>query len=99
VKIAIDFDGVICERYGIPTAPGLGQPMEGSKESIELFIKNGHKVWVFTSNPSLKEVRAWLEEYEFPQLRVTNIKEPAHVYVDDRALRFTNWQDIRKYFG
>ena len=28
--------------------------------------------------------------------RVTNIKEPAQFYVDDRAYRFTNWDDVTR---
>jgi hypothetical protein len=99
MKIAIDFDGVICNRKGIPTMEGLGAPKKGAKDAINLLINNGHKVWILTSNPDLNKVTSWLHQYEFPELRITNIKEPAHVYIDDRAIRFTNWQDIRKYFG
>lgn len=73
--------------------------MEGAKDAINLLINNGHKVWILTSNPDLNMVSSWLKRYEFPELRITSIKEPAHVYIDDRAIRFTNWQDIRKYFG
>jgi len=99
MKIAIDFDGVICNRKGIPTEKGLGYPKKGAKDAINLLIKNGYDIWILTSNPDLNEVASWLNMYDFPQLRITNIKEPAHVYIDDRAIRFTNWQDIRKYFS
>jgi hypothetical protein len=99
MRIAIDFDGVICKRWGIPTKEGFGEPMEGSLDSINLLMSLGHEVWVFTSNPDLNAVASWLNKYSFPQLKITSIKEPAHVYIDDRALRFTSWNDIRKYFG
>jgi hypothetical protein len=100
MKIAIDFDGVICKREGIPTEMNWEDiPMEGSIDTIVLLLQQGHEVWVFTSNPELDKVRAWLFAHDFPmELEVTNIKKPAHVYIDDRAIRFTNWQDIRKYF-
>lgn len=29
---------------------------------------------------------------------VTSEKPPAIAYIDDRAIRFTNWEDVRKYF-
>lgn len=99
MKIAIDFDGVICKRSGIPTIRDFNDPpMEGALDSIKLLKKMKYKVWIFTSNPDLEQVKTWLSLNEFPDLEVTNIKKPAHVYIDDRAMRFTNWQDIRKYF-
>jgi len=101
LKIAIDFDGVIIERNGIPTGnlPWTDKPLKGALDSINLLIKQGHDVWIFTSNPNPIGVEDWLEENGFPDLEVTNIKKPCHVIIDDRAIRFTNWQDIRKYFA
>ena len=99
MNIAIDFDGVICKREGIPTVRNWeDKPMEGALETVNLLLKLGYNVWVFTSNPELEEVESWLERNGFPLLEVTNIKKPAHIYIDDRAIRFTNWNDIRKYF-
>ena len=99
MKIAIDFDGVICHRVGIPTVMNKeDRPVDGALHAIDLLLKMKYQLWVFTSNPDLHEVRAWLKRNDFPELEVTNIKKPAHVYIDDRAIRFTNWQDIRKYF-
>ena len=100
MKIAIDFDGVICKRVGIPTIRGWenAEPMEDSLDAIKL-LKQFHKIWVFTSNPEPEKVKEWLKKHDFPELEVTNIKKPAHVYIDDRGLRFTNWLDIRKYFA
>lgn len=100
MNIAIDFDGVICKREGIPTIRDWSnaKPMEGALDAINLLRQQGKKIWVFTSNPEPEKVKEWLKENGFPKLRVTNIKEPAHVFIDDRAIRFTNWQDIRKYF-
>ena len=100
MNIAIDFDGVIIKREGIPTDSRWNDdPMWGALETIILLKSLGHNVWVFTSNPELRKVREWMSAHEFPKLKVTNKKIPAHIYIDDRAIRFTNWQDIRKYFG
>lgn len=100
MKIACDFDGVLCKRNGIPTVmKDDDKPMEGALEAINLLLGQGHYVWVFTSNPAPDKVRAWLTQNGFPELEITNIKKPAHVYIDDRAIRFTNWQDMRKYFA
>ena len=41
-----------------------------------------------------------LKEQGFPKMRITNIKESGTLaFIDDRAIRFDNWQNIRKYFG
>lgn len=100
MKIAIDFDGVICKREGIPTIRDWNHalPMDGALDSINLLLKMKNEVWIFTSNEDLEDIKDWLAIHGFPELEITNIKRPAHVYIDDRAIRFTNWQDIRKYF-
>jgi hypothetical protein len=99
MKIAVDFDGTICKRNGIPTSEwnSYELPIEGALNAIKSFQSLGHEVWIFTSNPSLELVKDWLKVHKFPSLEVTNIKKPATIYIDDRAIRFTNWQDIRKY--
>ena len=102
MKISIDFDGVICKRQGIPTIrdwESNSEPMEGALDAIVLLKSLGHKVWIFTANHEQDKVRSWLKKNGFPELKITNIKEPAQDYIDDRAIRFTNWQDIRKYFS
>ena len=102
MKIAIDFDGVLCKRKGIPTIKepvSNCEPMEDALDAIKLFKKMGNEVWVFTSNEDPDGVRLWLNTNGFPELEVTNIKKPAHAYIDDRAIRFDNWQNIRKYFS
>lgn len=101
MKIFCDFDGVICARKGIPTMDYWSdcKPKKGALDSIRLLLNLGHEVCIFTANPEPERVKEWLSFYEFPDLRVTNIKEHANVYIDDRAIRFTNWNDIRKYFS
>lgn len=102
MNIAIDFDGVICKSEGIPTEKFIWEkrePVFQALEAVNHLIKVGHHIWVFSSNKELEKVEQWLRDHNFPSLEVTNVKKPAHAYIDDRAIRFTNWQDIRRYFG
>ena len=102
MRIAIDFDGVIMTRRGIPTSKEIwynNKPVKGALASVKLLLSLGHEVWIFTSNPEPEIVIRWLERNKFPKLEVTNIKKPCQIIIDDRAIRFTNWQDIRKYFS
>lgn len=97
--IAIDFDGVLithphslsfsdCLRFGKPT-----------KNSVEVlnYLSKFHELYVLTSRTEHDRIKDWLWDWGFPEMEVTNVKKPASVYVDDRALRFTNWTDISKY--
>lgn len=50
----------------------------------------------------MKEIEEWLKEFGFEKdvhyHEITNRKVPAFAYIDDRAIRFTNWKDILNYF-
>ena len=46
-----------------------------------------------------EEIKLWLYHNGFPEMRVGNLKMNAVAYIDDRGIRFTNWQDICRYFG
>lgn len=100
ITIAIDFDGVICNLKGIkrPHDFEYAEPHEGTKEAIEELIKNGYGLWIFTSRPQVewKDMEKWLERYHIAVLPISNVKENATIYLDDRAVRFTNWQDFCK---
>ena len=45
-----------------------------------------------------KQITDWLELYKIPYDDLTNQKPPAIAYIDDRAVRFTNWNDIGNYY-
>ena len=49
-----------------------------------------------------QKVEDWLKEHGFVQgvhyHQLTNNKVPSVAYIDDRGIRFTNWQDMLNYF-
>lgn len=51
---------------------------------------------------ALQDILHWLDKYSFIKNihyhEITNNKPKAFAYVDDRAIRFTSWQDIKNYF-
>jgi len=103
MKISVDFDGVLIDNEGIPREHevGLGYPHKNAVEAIRFLKGLGHNCVVFTARteeewPKIKE---WLNKYGFEEMEITNIKTPFSVYIDDRAVRFTDWQDICKLFG
>lgn len=94
--IAVDFDGVIHD-YSKGWADGTiyGEPMPGARDSLQALIDKGWRVVVHTARASTlikeAEVREWLDRYDIPYHDVTNLKPMAIVYLDDRALKFDNW--------
>lgn len=102
--IAIDFDGVICKRSGIPRNHDFSKdfPVGGAKEAIEWLISVGHEPYVLTARTPEEwmDILNWMVKHKFPPIEVTNVKKlGTKVIIDDRAYRFTNWLDISKYFG
>ena len=104
--ICVDFDGVL-HRYSEGYKDGTIYDGEkaGAGTAIRKLISSGYEVVVFTARQpeQFKQIRTWLkvfvgEEYAL-KLEVTNIKPPAIAYIDDRAIRFTNWDDMLKYFA
>ena len=97
--IVLDFDGVI-HKCGKGHFDGTiyDLPIDGSLQKINQLINLGYEIIICTAREELDPIRAWLKKWEFPDLKVTNIKPRARWYVDDRAIRFTNWEDIYRYF-
>ena len=96
--IAIDFDGVI-HQYSRGWCDGscYDRPMEGSIEALKK-LKRRYKIIIFTARDDLEAVECWFEDHMGWAPEITNKKPKAFVYIDDRAIRFTNWKDILNYF-
>jgi 5'(3')-deoxyribonucleotidase len=100
-KLGLDFDGVICKRDGIPRQKCFLDcpPMDNAVEAIKELGKK-YELYVLTNREDLDLVREWLKVNKFPKMLVTNSKQlDTQAYIDDRALRFTNWLDTTKYFS
>ena len=112
-KIAIDFDGVI-HPYSKGWQDGqlYDDPVEGTKESLAILVKSGYYIVIFTTrlndeeNNNVPELKQRVLDYLFKNRilegehwhEITCKKPNAIAYIDDRAIRFTNWKDIEKYF-
>lgn len=108
--IAVDFDGVI-HKYSKGWFDGTcyDEPEEGAEDALRRLLKRGYKIAVFTcraeDHDGVASVYAWFRHFmpelynEYhEQIEVTDIKPKAIAYIDDRAIRFTNWKDVLNYF-
>jgi len=103
MKIALDFDGTICDLKGIVRGHDFSKckPKKDAKEAIDWLLKEGYEIWIFTTRAESEweDIYGWLLKWKIPPLRITNIKRNATIYLDDRGVRFTSWQDFCKLLG
>jgi len=106
--IAVDFDGTICKEQSYGDGEIIETPNEGASKVMKKLYGSGFKLIIFTTrlNPNFggdlglkkRRIEEWLKKHDIPYDEVTNNKPAAIAYIDDRAIRFTNWQDISNYF-
>lgn len=113
-SIALDFDGVIhAYSRGWWTKDIYDPPNPETHEALRA-LSAAYGVFILSARPAreiLPWCRRQFPDLRFqligPKVRywdrrgvigVTNRKLPAVAYVDDRAIRFTNWRDIQNYF-
>lgn len=106
MTLAVDFDGVVHAysqgwRDGTIYDPPLPGAIDGLRE-----LMSREAVFIFTTREA-QQVAEWLLAYDIPatvdvdpcrtfwngrdEILVTNRKLAATAYLDDRAVRFTDW--------
>ena len=96
--LAIDFDGVI-HKYSNGWQGGkiYDVPVDGAIESVLSLMKK-YEVVIFTSREDLDAVADWMRiHFDFEangvhEPVITNMKPIAVAYIDDRGIRFTDWE-------
>lgn len=96
--IAIDFDGVIhkCSK-GHHDGTIYDDPMPGTKDALEFIESLGYKIIIFTVRRNDYDIPEWLEKHGIKHYPITHTKPPARLYIDDKALRFENWNDVMSF--
>ncbi len=93
--IMIDLDGVICTEERTFERP-LAKPLDGAREAVERLRAAGHTVIVYTARTwsEYKVTKKWLDDHGFQFDGLHMGKPVADVWIDDRAVRFTNWPEV-----
>jgi hypothetical protein len=107
--IAIDFDGVIHSfELGYHDGTIYGTPLPGSLENIKR-LSNKFKIVIYTAKAKpdrplingktgIELVWEWLEKYDVAKYisEITAEKPRAICYIDDKAIRFIDWEQTIK---
>lgn len=100
MRIGVDFDGVVHNSTkGWNGGKVYGTMMPDAFEMIADLEKKGYEIVIITARDKLEPVKEWMSKHGMGHILVTNVKLPCRAYIDDRAIRFTNWRDIRSYFA
>jgi trehalose-6-phosphatase len=96
-SIAIDFDGVI-HRYSKDWHDGTiyDFPQEGAIKGLKKLSKK-YNLIIYTCRKNKKEIQNWLKKYNFNNgIEIITNKPKAVAYIDDKAIRFSNWDNLLK---
>ena len=108
MRIAVDLDGTICPiKQSGQTYADL-EPLPGATKRIRELRAAGHYVIIITARNMatcqsnlgtvMKNVGKitldWLARYEIEYDEIYFGKANAHIYIDDRAFRFSSWAEI-----
>ena len=108
MRIVIDLDGTICYIKKPDESYSDLEPIPGSVQKIKELRSLGHYIIILTARNMAtcesnqgkvmknigKITLDWLEKYDVEYDEIYFGKPNAEIYIDDRALRFCNWDDI-----
>jgi capsule biosynthesis phosphatase len=108
MRIIIDLDGTICTLKQKNETYADVRLIHGAKERISDFRKNGHYIIIQTARNMAtcesnlgkviknvgKITLEWLDKNEVEYDEIFFGKPNGDIYIDDRAFRFENWNEL-----
>jgi ribonucleotide monophosphatase NagD (HAD superfamily) len=98
--VLVDLDGVICTEESF-VERALAQPIAGAREALQKLRAAGYIVVVYTARGwnEQRVVTQWLADHGFDYDGLHMGKPVADIWIDDRAIRFTDWTDTLRQLG
>ena len=95
--IMVDLDGVLCTEEMFLERP-LAQPFAGAAAALRRLRAAGYVVVIYTARGwgEYRVAKQWLDDHGFEYDGLHMGKPVADVWIDDRAIRFTDWDDTLK---
>jgi capsule biosynthesis phosphatase len=108
MRIVIDLDGTICETRDPNGSYEDVEPIPGARETISAMRVRGHYIIIQTSRnmatcegnlgrvmKNIGQVTLeWLQKHGIEYDEIYFGKPYGHIYIDDHALRYENWNQI-----
>lgn len=93
--IMVDLDGVLCSEEAFFDRP-LAEPIAGAREALQKLRAAGHTVVIYTARGwgEFRVTQRWLDDHGFEYDGLHMGKPIADVWIDDRAIRFTDWDTV-----
>ncbi len=105
LTLAIDFDGVIHKNSkGFHDGTIYDDPIPGTKEALEILSKK-YTLVIFTCKTIAERplvngktgtelIWEWLKKHDMDKYitEITGVKPIALFYIDDKAIKFANWE-------
>ena len=102
--VAVDFDRVLFTHEKWNGHENFGTPLPGAKESLTRLREMGFKIMIWTTRNQPDIIENALNQYGIPFDFINNnpnqppeinpSKPIANYYIDDRAVRFTDWEKV-----
>ncbi len=106
LTLAIDFDGVIHKNSkGFHDGTMYDEPISGTKEALKTLSKT-YTLVIYTckaiperplinGKTGIELIWEWLKKYNMDKYisEITGVKPIALFYIDDKAIRFNNWEE------
>lgn len=95
MQIIIDLDGTICTEEKT-FSRSMAKPLPNAKKSINKLYKEGYIIILYSARSWMEyEMTAkWLQKYNFKYHQLIMGKPIGDVWIDDRAIKYTDWDEI-----
>jgi len=95
MKLIIDIDGTICEEKR-QFSRSLAKPLPDAINSLKLLKKKGCILILYSARTRAEYEMTfnWLKTNDVPFDQLILGKPEGDYWIDDRAIKFTNWKNI-----
>ncbi len=97
MRLIIDLDGTICSEEK-QFSRALATPLANSVKTVNALKDEGHTIIIYSARTwaEYEMTEAWLKENGFKYDQLILGKPQGDYWIDDRAIKFVDWQQVEK---